>query len=169
MSHLVIWAALFFATALPGASIFAAKLQESPPCESLKCILAFPDMHDIISDGFSTLSPSSFVDVILHFNDDHIAIGRSAAERITGISIDHFVAPNSFAATVPASSLKTLADEPLIRSVTHLLPEQKFSLSDLRRFFSGDSHAPQPNADSVKHATLRPPPPPPFASYYRSQ
>lgn len=137
-------AALVIAIAVPDASGLSAKAQQSPPkCQSLKCILSFPDMHTIVFDDLAALSPSSPVDVVLHFASDQITNGRSAAERITGISIDHFIAPSSFAATVPASSLKTLADEPLVRSVTRLLPEHKFSLSDLRRFFSGDAHAPK--------------------------
>ena len=134
---LLFLAALVIAIAVPDASGFAAKAkQSSPKCRSLKCILSFPDMHTIASEDFTALSPSSLVDVVLHFTNNQISNGRSAAERITGISIDHFIAPSSFAATVPASSLKTLADEPLVRSVTRLLPEHKFSLSDLRRFFS---------------------------------
>ncbi len=143
--------ALVLANAVPGTGGFAEKSQHPAPCETLKCILSFPEMHSIRSDEFSAVPPSSLVDVVLHFTNDHIAKGRSAAERITGISIDHFIAPSSFSATVPASSLKALGDEPLIRSVTRLLPEHKFSLSGLRRFFSGDLHPPEPTEITVTH------------------
>jgi hypothetical protein len=115
----------------------------SAKCHTLKCILSFPDVHSLPSEDIAALSPSSLVDVLLHFSDHQIISGRSAAERIAGTSIDHFIAPSSFAATVSASSLSALAAEPLIRSVTRLLPEHKFSLSELRRYFSGEKPPPR--------------------------
>jgi hypothetical protein len=149
-SLLKVLAALVLAHALPCVGGFAVKSPESKPCDSLRCILLFPNLHTIASED---LSPPSLVDVILHFSNDQIAEGRSAAERITGISIDHFIAPSSFVAAVPASSLKAIADEPLIRSVTRLLPEHKFSLSDLRRFFSGDVRKLMPQTTAVNICT----------------
>jgi hypothetical protein len=150
---LLLAAALCLAVALPDINHFFKK---SPGCNTLKCILSFPRDHAIPPEELAALNPASLVDVILHMNDGRtvssfsassspsssfLVDGRAAAERITGVTIDHFVPPRSFAAAIPASSLTTLAAEPLILSITRLLPEHKFSLTGLRSYFSGASTA----------------------------
>ena len=149
-------AALSLAIAITG--IPTKPGDSSAKCQTLKCILSVPDLHSLPSEDIAALSPSSLVDVLLHFSDHQIISGRSAAERIAGISIDHFIAPSSFAATVSASALNALTAEPLIRSVTRLLPEHKFSLSELRRYFSGEQ-LPPPQQQSWTT------PPPPSSSH----
>jgi hypothetical protein len=148
---LLLAAAISLASSLPDVD---SVVKSSPPCTTLKCILSFPDNVPLPSDEPHTSNSPSFVDVILHINDDStpssfsatsssspspsfLHNGRTTAERITGVTIDHFIAPRSFAASVPEPSIVALEAEPSILSVTRLLPQHKFSMSNLRRYFSG--------------------------------
>jgi hypothetical protein len=139
---LLLAAAHDFAFAIPepsGFRKFKQSIGTSPDCDSLKCVFASPEIYSIPPEDFADRPTAAIVDVLLHMSGDKVALARAAAERITGIKIDHFIPPASFAAAVPASNLQSLSTEPLIRAVTRLLPEHKFSMADLRRYFSGDA------------------------------
>jgi hypothetical protein len=145
-------AALGLTSALPDVSNF---LKTSSGCKSLNCLLSLPEDSSPLLDGEPASDSASLVDVILQMNDDQMVpsfsatsssssssppflnTARAAAERITGTTIDHFIPPRSFAASVPASTLAALEADPSMLSVTRLLPRHKFSLSNLRRFFAG--------------------------------